>query len=150
MKEKIINSEIKIFNRSFSTKKIFLHPLFAGSFFMIVGSNFANFMAYIYHLILGRVMGPASYGELVATISTIGLMMSLISFFGLVIVKFVSSAKQEETPFVLGWFSRKTIITALIVSVLILILSPLIGSFERLPKYVNLLFAPIVDRKSVV
>jgi len=144
MKEKIINANVKILNHSFSPKKIFLHPLFSGSFFMVVGSNLANFLAYIYHLILGRLLGPDSYGELVATISLIGLIMSLVSFFGLVIVKFVSSSDKKDTPAILEWFNNKVIKVSLGVSVVILLISSFLGDYIHIGKNISLLFAPIL------
>src|SRR3972149_2236389 len=144
MKKKILNKEVKIFNQSISTKKILTHPLFSGSFFMIFGSNLANFMAYLYHLILGRILGPSLYGELVATISLIALIMSVISFFGLVIIKFVSSASKSETPIILGWFNGKLIPISLALSLMVWLVSPLIGNFVHLPKNISFLFAPIL------
>jgi O-antigen/teichoic acid export membrane protein len=143
MKDRILNTEIKILNHTFSTKNILLHPLFSGSFFMIFGGNLANFIAYLYHLILGRIMGPSLYGELVATISLIGLIMSIVSFFGIVIVKFVSSAKDEDVPGILDWFKRKTIFVALGISILIWIASPFIGNYVHLSRNISILFAPI-------
>lgn len=125
-------------------KNFVMHPLFSGSFFMVVGSNMANFIAYIYHLVLGRLMGPSMYGELVATLSLIGLIMSLVSFFGLVIVKFVSSAKQEDVSSVLGSFNRKTIRIAIVGSVFVWFISPFLGGFVHLPRNVSILFAPIL------
>ncbi len=134
--------------KDFDMKKIIqnymTHPLFSGSFFMIVGSNLANFIAYIYHLILGRLLGPSSYGELVATLSLIGLIMSLVSFFGLVIVKFVSSAKTDNVSAILDLFNRKTVKIALLFSVFVWIVSPFLGGYVHLPKNVSLLFAPIL------
>ena len=144
MKEKIINSENKVLNHTFSAKKILLHPLFSGSFFMIVGTNFANFIAYIYHLIFGRILGPSLYGELVATISLIGLIMSAFSFFGIVIVKFVSSAEPKDLSSVLGWFNSKVIKIAAIITVLIWIVSPFLGSFTHLSRSITILFAPLL------
>ena len=144
MKEKILNINVKILNNSFSAGRIIGHPLFSGSFFMIIGANFANFIAYIYHLILGRLLGPASYGELVTTISLIGLIMSAFSFFSVVIVKFVSSAQERDIPVVLGWFNRKVIKSSLVLSLLIWLASPFIGSYVHLPKNITILFAPIL------
>ena len=144
MKEKLLSKEVKVLSHTFSPGKILLHPLFSGSFIMIFGSNFANLISYLYHLILGRMMGPASYGELVAAISLIALIMSVVSFFGLVIVKFVSSASTDETPAILDWFNRKTIRTGLLMAVIIFLASPLIGGYIHLSKNISLLFAPIL------
>jgi len=144
MKEKVLNKNVKIFNHNISAQKILLHPLFSGSFFMIFGSNLANFIAYLYHLILGRMLGPSLYGDLVATISLIGFVMSIVSFFGLVIVKFVSSAGEKEVGGILDWFNRKTVIVALLLSFLTWLASPFIGNYIHISKNISLLFAPIL------
>lgn len=144
MRDRLFNKNFSLLGQSISMERIFVHPLFSGSFFMIVGANFANFIAYIYHLILGRLLGPSSYGELVTTISLIGLIMSAFSFFSMVIVKFVSSASEKDIPAVLGWFNRKVIKSSLVLSLLIWLISPFIGSYVHLPKNITILFAPIL------
>src|SRR3972149_7822692 len=83
------------------------HPLFSGSAIMIFGSNLANFVAYLYHLVIGRLLGPAPYGELSAVLSVLGLIFASLNFLGLVIVKFVSSAKKDELVSIYSWFTKK-------------------------------------------
>jgi len=144
MKDRILNTEVKILNHTFSTKRILFHPLFSGSFFMVFGSNMANFIAYLYHLILGRIMGPSLYGDLVATISLIGFIMSMVSFFSIVIVKFISSANDKDVPGILNWFKEKTIVASLGVSILIWIASPFVGDYVHLSRNISILFAPIL------
>lgn len=144
MKDKILNSNVKILNYSFSPKNILLHPLFSGSFFMVVGSNLANFIAYIYHLILGRLLGPDSYGILVATLSLISLIMSLVTFFGLVIVKFVSSADKKDTPAILEWFNNKVFKVSLGASILILLISKFLGNYIHVENKISYLLSPIL------
>src|SRR3989344_3191324 len=73
-----------------------LHPLFSGSALMFIGVNLANFIAYLYHLIFGRILGPSSYGELATVISVIAIGTSAFSFLGLVTVKFTASASKDE------------------------------------------------------
>lgn len=48
---------------------IFSHPLARGSFIVLIGSTLANIGAYVYHLVVGRMLGPASYGELASLFS---------------------------------------------------------------------------------
>lgn len=45
------------------------HPLARGSFIVLVGSTLANAGAYAYHLVVGRMLGPISYGELASLFS---------------------------------------------------------------------------------
>lgn len=45
------------------------HPIARGSLVVFTGSIVGNFAAYIYHLIVGRMLGPLGYGELAALFS---------------------------------------------------------------------------------
>src|SRR3990167_6317884 len=72
------------------------NPFLAGSIIMIVGSNGINVFNYIYHFLMGKLLQPESYGELVALFSFIGILSILPGALGLVIIKFV------EIPVKLG------------------------------------------------
>lgn len=143
MKEKILNHQFSFTNVKISGKEILKHPLFTGSFLMIVGSNFANFVAYIYHLIIGRLLGPSSYGDLVAILSLIGLLTSIFIFFSIVIVKFISVSKGKELENAFNWFTRLGIISGLVVSFLILLIAGNISSFLHIDRKIILLISPV-------
>lgn len=114
-------------------KTIISNPLFSGSAVMIIGSNLANLINYIYHLIMGRILGPASYAELVSLLSLIGLLGILPSSLNLVIVKYVSSAKKlDDITGLLKWLSPKVYGISLFLSLLIFVSSSLISSFLNL------------------
>lgn len=116
---------IKIFN-------LIKHPLFSGSAIMIIGSNATNIINYIYHFVLGRLLGPANYGELVALISVIGLLGVIPGSLSLVIIKYISAAKnQDEVVILTNWLKDKSFKVALGLFVLIIISSPFIISFLR-------------------
>lgn len=120
--------------------KIVSNPLFSGSAIMIVGSNSANALNYLYHLIIGRLLGPTFYGELAALISVIGLLGIIPAAVSLVIVKQISSAKNEkEINNLIIWFKAKMFIVSLIFSVLVLISSPFISSFLHISSITYLL-----------
>jgi len=111
---------------------------------MIVGSNIANAFAYVYHLIIGRILGPSGYGELAAIINLVGLMSVTFSFLGLVIVKFVSKSKEKDlTPF-FNWVKRRTLIAATIVGVLMFVLTPFLAKFLNSSIPPVLLAGPII------
>ena len=52
-----------------SVARIVSHPLARGSAIVLVGSTLANVGAYAYHLVVGRMLGPVSYGELASLFS---------------------------------------------------------------------------------
>lgn len=123
-------------------KKTISHPLFTGSFFMVVGSNFSNFLAYIYHLVFGRILGPSNYGELSSLLALLGLIATLFSFLGIVVVKFVSSAGKEELGVVVSWFEKIGKAFGVLVFFFVLILSPKIAQFMRMETRLVALLAP--------
>ncbi len=106
------------------------HPLFSGSAIMVFGSNSVSFLNYLYHLIMGRMLGPSNYGELASLISIMGLLGIIPGSVSLVIVKYISSAKsKEEVNNLVGWLKHKIFIASLVFFIVILITSPTISSF---------------------
>ena len=124
--------------------KIITDPLLSGSAIMIVGSNSASALNYLYHLIVGRLLGPSLYGEFASLISVIGLLGIIPSAVGLVIVKQISSTRNEfETINLISWFKTKLFVLSLLCSIFILISSPLITSFLKIDKISYLLLIGI-------
>lgn len=107
-----------------------MNKLLAGSLVMIVGSNVTNFLNYIYHLILGRMLGPASYGELAALISLIGLLGMIPLSLGLVVTKFISASKTEaQIKNLATWFDKRVLFLALVILTTITLSSSYISKF---------------------
>ncbi|MBI2599771.1 oligosaccharide flippase family protein [Candidatus Daviesbacteria bacterium] len=114
-------------------KQIVYHPLFSGSMIMVIGSNAVSFINYLYHFVMGRMLGPGDYGELASIISMIGLLGVLPSSITLVITKQISSAKNDkEINSLLAWFKTKIFLASLIYTFFILILSPIMTSFLKI------------------
>lgn len=121
--------------------KIILNPLFSGSTIMIVGSNSTNFLNYLFHLVMGRMLGPLGYGELASLISLIGLISVIPGSVSLVVIKYIASAKTEqEVSLLAGWLKDKTLKISIVVFLLVLILSPLATSFLHLSKTIYFVF----------
>ena len=108
-------------------KNLFTSKLFTGSIIMLVGTNFVNFLAYIYHLFFGRILGPSLYGELAAIISLISLFTSIFGFFSVVIVKFVSMEDNEGRKRLFSWLGGIIKKVAIVCSVILLLSYPLIA-----------------------
>jgi O-antigen/teichoic acid export membrane protein len=121
---------------------VLLNPLFTGIFFVTFGNNLINFLNYLYHLLMGRLLGPESYGELATLISLLGI-LSIVPFsFGLVIIKFISSSKEdEEVSGLITWFNKRVTFLSILVFALILLSTPLISDFLKLknPWYIPLI-----------
>src|SRR5687767_11210649 len=88
--------------------ELFKNPFLTGSLVMIIGSNFANAINYVYHILMGRLLGPASYGELSAILSLINLLGIVVASISLVTTKFVSAAKSEaEAIAIIYWIGKR-------------------------------------------
>ncbi|MBU1000860.1 oligosaccharide flippase family protein, partial [Patescibacteria group bacterium] len=125
-------------------KKIVMHPLFSGSAIMVLGSNSVSFINYLYHLVMGRMLGPVGYGELASLIALIGLVGIIPGSVSLVIIKQVSSVKDEhEINNLVGWLRTKIFLASVIFSISILIVSPFIASFLNINNTYYLIFIAI-------
>ena len=106
------------------------HPLFSGSALLIIGSNSANAINYVYHIVMGRLLGPAAYADMAALFSVIVLINMLPSSLNLVLIKHVSSSTD---PVRLGsslrWFLNKSLLVGLALSLAVLLFLPVISSF---------------------
>lgn len=100
---------------------------------MIVGSNLVNFLNYMYHLILGRLLGPVNYGELAALISLIGLLGIIPAPLGTSVIKYISSAKNgSEISNMISWLKKKFLQGSFIFFVIVLLISPVMSSFLKI------------------
>lgn len=77
-------------------RKILNNPLFSGSAVMIGGSLMANAVNYVYHLLMGRLLGPADYGVLASVFALLYIISIVPQSAGFAIVKFVSAAKTKK------------------------------------------------------
>ncbi len=77
-------------------KLILKHPAFSGSVVMIGGSMGVNVTNYVYHLVMGRVLGPVDYGILASVFSLLYIISIVPLSTSVSIVKFVSSAKNKK------------------------------------------------------
>lgn len=102
---------------------------------MVLGSNSINLLNYIYHLVIGRMLGPAFYGELAALISVMGLLGIIPGSLSLVIVKYVSGAKnEEEVATLIRLLKTKIFKISLVFFIFIIVISPALASFLHINK----------------
>jgi O-antigen/teichoic acid export membrane protein len=114
-------------------KQIITNPFFAGSAVMIIGSNAVNFLNYVYHLVMGRLLGPSSYGELATLFSLLSLLGIIPLSLNLVIMKYVSSNKtKNQISNLVRWLNKKIFIGVGIVFIIISLSSPFFSSFLKI------------------
>lgn len=102
---------------------------------MIIGSNSVSFINYLYHFVIGRMLGPVGYGELVSLLSLMGLLGMIPGAVSLVIIKQISSAKNTyDANSLIAWFKTKTFLFSLAFSFFVLMASPFLTSFLHVSK----------------
>lgn len=122
--------------RSF-VKNLKNNPLFFGSAIMILGSNSANAINYLYHLIIGRLLGPAEYGVLASLISISGILGIIPSVLSLVSIKYISSSRTtQEQSILINWLKDIVFKLSIICFIFIVVTSPIIKSFLHLDKII--------------
>ncbi|MFA6073832.1 MAG: oligosaccharide flippase family protein [Candidatus Woesearchaeota archaeon] len=126
-------------------KTLIKHPLFSGSAIMFVGNMGANVINYAYHLIMGRLLGPVGYGILASLYSILYLVSIIPSSASVSIVKFISSAKDNELYSVYETIRKFIFKLAIVLALLVIVISPAISKFLHIDNIVPvLLIAPIL------
>ena len=77
-------------------EKSLKNQLIAGSFILFVGTMFSNFGSYLYHLLMGRLLGPEDYGALTSLISLTYILSIISATLSLTVVKFVTQYKVKK------------------------------------------------------
>jgi len=81
------------------------NSLLSGSFIVLLGNALGNFASYLYHLLIGRFLGPSDYGLLASLLSLSYYLGIPISVLGWLIVKYVSS-KNKEQSWIFGFVKK--------------------------------------------
>ncbi len=111
---------------------------------MIFGLNLVNVLNYLYHLLMGRMLGPSGYGELVSLISVIGLLGIIPGSINLAITKYVSSAESKsEVNNLISWMRIKIFQASIVVFLIILVLTPSISSFLHISRSAYLILISV-------
>ena len=108
-----------------------------GSLIVLLSSVISNIGSYVYHLAMGRMLGPEDYGILESMFSLIYFLSIPLSVLGIVIVKFVSQYSSEESK--LSGFVKNIINKAsrysLYISLMLLIIYPAVNRLIRFDSF---------------
>lgn len=120
-------------------KKILTHPLFKNSALVFAGSTAANFSGWLYHLFVGRILGPEKYAELSALFAIFYILNVLTGVVQVVLVKFFSVLKARGDygqANALFWKMTKRIAVAEVAGlVLVLPFVPFLSNFLHIPSF---------------
>lgn len=123
-------------------RRISSHSLAKNSAIVMAGSMGANVGSYLYHLVMGRLLGPIAYGELSSLLSIFYIFSVPLNVGAVVLVKFISSMKahddlgQVRTLFVK--VTKVCVIGCIVGLPLMYIFAPFISGFLRIQS--NFLF----------
>jgi len=122
------------------------HPLFSGSLILMVGSMVANVINYVYHLYMGRILGPSQYGELASLFSIFYIIGIVPLSSSVAITKFISSAKnKKELVSTYKGINSFIVKLASCLSLILAFSSPLIAKFLHINNIFSvLLLAPVL------
>ncbi len=127
-------------------KYLIAHPLFSGSFLMVGGAMAINVVNYLYHLIMGRVLGPVDYGVLASLYSILYITSVIPVSTSVAIVKFISQAKTpKERISVYKSINSFVLKLAAAISLSVIIFSPLIARFLKIDDFLEVaIVGPII------
>lgn len=118
-------------------QKLISDPIARNSAIVLTGTMVANFLSYLYHLIMGRILGPSGYGELSSLLSLIYIFTVPLLVAQMVLIKFMSGFKahgevgQTKTLFVKS--TLLFIALGIIGIPVVIIAGPYLSSFLHLP-----------------
>ncbi|MFC1625148.1 oligosaccharide flippase family protein [Patescibacteria group bacterium] len=127
-------------------KSFFKNPLFSGSIILMIGSMVANVINYVYHLLMGRMLGPSDYGVLASLFSIFYIIGIVPLSSSVAITKFISSAKNKRELTETYQGIKKFILKlALVLSLLLAIFTPFLASFLHINQIFSVfLLTPIL------
>lgn len=77
-------------------RKTISNPLTKGSAVVFIGTMLINISGYLYHVAVGRILGPRQYGELAALLSLLYILNAPSEVFRTILVKYFSSLKARK------------------------------------------------------
>ncbi len=117
--------------------KIKRNSFISASFWVFLGTGFLNFGSYMYHLLMGRMLGPASYGALEGAISLLYILFVPTVTLSLVVVKFVSSYLGRDNEIAINslynYLFGRVLLWGFVVTSILILFSQSIASFLRFP-----------------
>lgn len=121
------------------------HPFVSGSAIMIFGNMFVNIINYSYHILMGRLLGPISYGALASVFSILYIISIVPLSANVAIVKFISSVTSvSELPSVYSGIRRFVSRLGITITVILVLLVPFIKNYLHIDSaFTILLVAPI-------
>lgn len=121
--------------------KVKTDQLVRGSMVVFLGSAVASAINYLYHMVLGRMLGPSDYGIFASLLSLTYVYGIPVSVLNLVSLKYIASLKQlggvERAAGFFRWFGKKIILFSLFLFIISMAVSPLAAGFLRVSVFLG-------------
>jgi len=111
--------------------------LLKGSLIVFLGSMAANAGAYVFHLLMGRMLGPENYGLLESLLSFFYWLGVPASVLAIMVVKYVSQNKgcSKEVSEIVSLFFKKTSAVGLVVLFLFCVSYPFLKTLFKINSF---------------
>jgi len=121
---------------------------------VFAGSMVGNVIAYLYHLFLGRILGPSSYGELAALLSFLYILNAPTTVLQTILTKFFSILKARnsigQAKYLWITVTKKLLLYEAIGMVIILPTLPYLASFLHLHSWLYLLYLYLIFATTIL
>ncbi len=128
--------------------------MFKNSALVFAGSTVANFSGWLYHLFVGRILGPERYAELSALFALFNVLNVITGVIQIVLVKFFSILKARNDygqANALFWKITKQVFASEIVGLVLLYpFIPFLSEYLRIPTYGYFLLIYLVFASSTI
>lgn len=106
---------------------------------MVALSTGVNFFNYLYQVVMGRMLAPEQYGELLSLVSLVAIVNAIAKVISPIVAKYISKFRaHEEHDKIRSYYSRSVWVTLGIGTVSFLVLSlltPLLASYLKIESH---------------
>lgn len=125
-------------------ERLMVSQLLGGSLVLFAGTMASNFGSYLYHPVMGRMLGPLGYGVLSSIISLTYWLGIPAGVLNLVVVKYTSALKEEKglesVVDFYNWLHKKLLLFGALFCLTLVLLSSPIASFLHFNSVLPLIF----------
>lgn len=130
------------------TNKINSDQFVRGSLVVFLGSIITSAINYLYHMVLGRMLGPEDYGIFSSLFSLIYIYGIPVSVLNMIVIKYISSLRAAEgDKIAVGffyWFGDRLLKLCLIGLSLLMLIAPFLASFLHLSSVLLVIVVNII------
>lgn len=129
-------------------QKVKNNPFARNSLILFIGTMGGSALNYLFHLVIGRMVGVEVYGEVESLISLINIISVPAMTLTMVATKYSAACKADNNPkknyFIIKYLNKKILLYGLPLFVLIVFLTPLISQFLKVENQLALIIVWVI------